>query len=933
MAPALPDRGYSGQPRSDRHVVPGRFLVLLPKRPERQELDRLVVDVQAGESRALVLRGEAGIGKTALLDHLVDRASGCRLARAAGVEAEKELAFAALHQVCAPMLDLLPRLPDPQVEAMGTAFGLCTGRQPDRFMVGLAVLGLFAEAAHQRPLLCVVDDAQWLDRASAQLLAFAARRLRAESVGMIFAVRETPGRTEVPELAGLPDLQVSGLPEDEARALLTAAHPGPVDDRVLDRIVVESQGNPLALQELPRGFTPMELASGFGTGTSTVPHRIEESFRRQVATLPATTRQALLVAAAEPVGDPVLVLRAADRLGIGAEAITSPAATRLVEVDSRVRFRHPLLRSAIYYAAADDDRRAAHRALAELTDPVADPDRRAWHRAQAADGPDEGVAAELERCAGRAQSRGGLAAAAAFFERAAELTPDPMRRGQRALAAAQTKHQSGGPDAALRLLSLAEASPLGEFQRAQADLLRGRIAFSTSRGGDTPGLLLAAARRLEPLDLRLARDTYLDALRAALFAAHLAGSTSLRDAAEAALAAPAPVPPGHPSDLLLDGLALRYTEGYEAAVPTLTRALREFRSARLSGDEGLRWLWYAGSTAVDLFDDQSYDRFTSRFVQLARESGALSLLPLALTIRVTMQILTGDLATAAALLEELQAVTDGMDLEELPYAAQSLASWRGQEARAVELDAITTAGSQRRAEGFGLIAAGWMRALLHNGLGRYEEALAAAQQATESPQEVGVLTWSALIELVVAGARGGRPEVADAALRRLSRLTGASRTHWALGVEACCRGLVSGGDAAESSFLEAIDHLGRTRIRGQLARAHLHYGEWLRRQNRRVDARGQLRTAHEMFTAMGMDGFGDLAAHELAATGETVRKRRVDDPTRLTAQEAQIARLVREGLSNSEIAARLFLSRRTVEWHLGKIFAKLQITSRRQLRH
>jgi DNA-binding CsgD family transcriptional regulator len=907
--------------------------VLLNMRMECQQLDQLVLDVQAGESRVLVLRGDAGIGKTALLDRLVDHASTCRITRAAGVEAERELAFAALHQVCAPLLDLLPRLPQPQVEALGTAFGLHTGRQPDRFMVGLAVLGLFAEAAHERPLLCVVDDAQWLDRASAQLLAFAARRLRAESVAMIFAVRETQGQAEVPELAGLPDLLVTGLPDDEARALLMTAHPGPVDDRVLDRIVAESLGNPLALQELPRGFTPMELASGFGPAPTTVPHRIEESFRRQVATLPAATRQALLVAAAEPVGDPVLVLRAVDRLGVGAGTVTSPAAATLVDVDSRVRFRHPLLRSAIYYAAPADDRRAAHQALAQVTDPAVDPDRRAWHNAQAVDGPDEGVAAELERCAGRAQTRGGLVAAAAFFERAAELTPDPLRRGQRALAAARARYHAGMPQASQRLLSLAEAGPLGEFQRAQADLLRGRIAFAMTRGGDTPWLLLKAAAELEPLDVRLARDTYLDALRAALFAAHLAGGTSLREAAEAARAAPAPVPPVQPSDLLLDGLAVRYTDGYEAGVPTLKQALRAFRSAELSGDEGLRWLWYAGSTAVDLFDDDSYDTFTGRFVQLARDSGALSLLPLALTIRVTTEIFTGDLATAASLLAELGAVTEGMDIEELPYAAQSLASWQGQEGKATAFNAVTTAGSQRRGEGFGLIAAGWMRALLYNGLGRYEEALAAAQQATEPAQEVGVVTWSALIELVVAAARGARPDVAADALRRLSRLTQASGTHWALGVEACCRGLVSEGDAAESSYLAAIDHLARTRIRGQLARAHLHYGEWLRRQNRRVDARDQLRGAYEMFTAMGMDGFAELAAHELAATGETVRKRRVDGPSQLTAQEAQIARLVRDGLSNAEIAGRLFISRRTVEWHLGKIFAKLQITSRRQLRH
>jgi DNA-binding CsgD family transcriptional regulator/tetratricopeptide (TPR) repeat protein len=433
------------------------------------------------------------------------------------------------------------------------------------------------------------------------------------------------------------------------------------------------------------------------------------------------------------------------------------------------------------------------------------------------------------------------------------------------------------------------------------------------------------------LDVRLARDTYLDALRAGLFAAHLDGGTSLRDAAEAARAAPKPVPPSRPSDLLLDGLAVRYTEGYEAGVPMLKDAVQAFQSTELPGDEGLRWLWYAGSTAVDLFDDEAYDRLTGRFVQLARDSGALSLLPLALTIRIIMLIFTGDLAAAGSLLTELAAVTEGMEIRELPYAAQLLASWQSREGRAAELNAVISAESQRRGEGFGLISAGWMRSLLYNGLGRYQEALAAAQEATEPHQEVGVLTWSALVELVVAAARSDRLDLGAAALQRLGQFARASGTDWALGVEACCRGLVTDGEGAESYYREAVDRLARTRIRGQRARAHLHYGEWLRRRNRRVDARGQLRTAHEMFTTMGLDGFAELAARELRASGGSVRKRAVEASGGLTAQEAQIARLVGQGLSNAEIAARLFISPRTVEWHLSNIFAKLQITSRVQL--
>jgi len=880
-----------------------------------------------------VLRGDPGIGKTALLGYAPDRASGFRVERAAGVEAEKELAFAALHQVCAPMMDQLARLPDPQQEALGTAFGLSAGSPPDRFMVGLAALGLFAEVARERPLICLIDDAQWLDHASAQAFAFAARRLRAESVAMIFAVREARGQTEVPELAGLSELRVAGLPEGEARALLASAHPGPIDDLVLERIIAESQGNPLALLELPRGFTPMELAGGFGLSSTAPPRRIEESFGRQFAALPVATRRVLLVAAAEPVGDPVVVWRAVDRLGIGAEAATSlTAAAGLVEFGSRVQFRHPLLRSVVYHAASPEERRSTHQALAQVTDPVADPDRRAWHLAQAASGPDEDVSSELERCAGRAQARGGLAAAAAFFERASELTPDPLRRGQRALAAAQATHQAGMTDASWRLLTLADASPLGEFQRAQADLLRARVSFTVDRGRDTPLLLLKAALRLGPLDVRMARDTLLDALRAAWYAGDMANGASLREVADAARAAPTPVSVRAP-DLLLDGLAVRYTDGYPAGAPMLKQALHAFRSPDLSEDEGLRWLWFACATAVDLFDEETSEVMTSRFVELARDTGALAMLPMALTTRIVVEIFAGDLTAAGALVEELAAVAEGTGVQAAPYTAQLLAAWQGQEGKAAELISVTTADAKRRGEGLGLITAGWMQALLCNSLGQYEQALSAAQPAVELRQDMGVLTWASLVELITAATRIGRLELAAEALQRLAELTQASGTDWALGLEACCRGLVDDGEAADRWFLEAIDRLARARIRGHLARAHLHYGEWLRRRSRRGDARASLRTAHGMFTAMGMDSFAELAARELSATGVSVRKRSAESASQLTAQETQIARFVGDGLSNGEIAARLFISPRTVEWHLGNVFAKLEITSRQQLRH
>jgi DNA-binding CsgD family transcriptional regulator/tetratricopeptide (TPR) repeat protein len=907
--------------------------VLLDRRSECEELDRLVADLRTGQSRAVVLWGDVGIGKTALLDHALEHAAGCRVIRASGVEAERELAFAALHQVCVPMLAELESLPAPQRGALRTAFGLESGNPPDRFMVGLAVLGLFAEVAQVRPLLLSIDDAQWLDRASAEVFGFAARRLGTESVGMIFASRATGDQISVRELAGLSEVHVPGLPDEDARALLALAHPGPVDNRVLDRIIAECQGNPLALLELPRGFTPAELAGGFGLfGATALPRRIEESFRRQLASLSPTMRQVLLVAAAEPVGDPVLVWRAVDRLGLSADTdlASQEQSAGFVDFGSRVTFRHPLLRSAIYHAATPQERRNVHQALAQVTDPVVDPDRRAWHRAQAAAGTDEDVATELERSASRAQARGGPSAAAAFLERASELTPDRERRGQRALAAAQATLQAGMTDASLRLLALADARLLGEFDRAQADLLRARIAFSMNRGGDTPSLLLKAAVGLAPLDVRMARDTYLEAIRAGWFAAHLAGGASLREVAEAARVAPAPLSPVQAPDLLLDGLALRYTDGYASGAPILKEALRAFHGPDMSGEEELRWIWFAATSAADLLDDEAFDAMSSRFVQLARDRGALAMLPMALTTQIISRVLAGELAAASLLLAELTAVSEGTDVWEPPYAAQLLAAWKGHE-KAAELISATTAEVERRGEGVGVVAGGWMQAVLFNGLGRYEAAFTAASQAVESRPELGVTTAIALVELVTAAARTGQHEVAAEALARLAEMTQASGTDWALGLQARCEALLSDADAAEPHFREAIDRLARTRIRGELARAQLLYGQWLRRHHRSNDAREPLRTAYTMFTATGMVGFAERAAEELGATGETVRKRTDETSSHLTAQEAQIVRLVREGLSNAEIAVRLFISRRTVEWHLSKIFAKLEITSRRQL--
>jgi DNA-binding CsgD family transcriptional regulator len=901
--------------------------MLLGRRTECETLDRIVEAVRTGESRALVIRGEAGIGKTALLEYLRERASGCRVARVAGIQPEMELAFATLHQLCAPMLDRLQRLPEPQRDALGTAFGIRAGPAPDRFLVGLAVLGLLAETAEEQPLVCLIDDAQWLDRASAQALALAARRLAAESVAVVFATRASNGDTEP---MGLPELVVRGLEKKDAQALLSSVMPMLLDDNVRERILAETHGNPLAILELPRALSPAELASGLvlpaGPGLA---GRIENSFTRRVAVLPPDTQRLLLVAAAEPLGDPALVWRAAERSGIGIDAAAPAAAAGLCESGARLRFRHPLVRSAVYHAASPEDRRSVHRALAEATDPEVGPDRVAWHRAQAATGADEQLAAELERSADRAQARGGFAQAAAFLQQATVMTPDPVLRTRRALHATRVEYLAGDFEAALNLLATARAGPLDELGRSHADLLHAQIAFAVSRGSDAAPLLLSAAKRLEPLDVQLARETYLEAFSAALFAGRLSTGVGPREVAEAARAAsPARSQPPGPADLLLDGLALLFTEGYAAGTPTLQRALRAFHGKDTVGERDLHWLWLAWLTAADLWDDESWDILSTRHVKIAREAGALSELPFALNARIYVHVFAGELSPAALLVEETAAVTEVTGSRPAAFGALGLLAWQGREAEARELmktDAIS------RGERVGMTVTQWANALLDNGLGRYEDALAAAELASAHPGELTASSKWGLVELVEAAARSGNLDMATHALQRLSESTRASGTDWALGIEARSRALLSEGEDVERLYREAIERLRRTRVPAELARAHLLYGEWLRRQRRRLDAREQLRTAHELLLEMGIEAFAERAARELRATGATARKRRVETSGDLTPQEAQIARLAREGLSNPEIAGRLFLSSRTVEYHLRKVFTKLRIRSRQEL--
>lgn len=908
---------------------------LLDRRRECAALDELVARAPSGSSGVLLLEGEPGIGKTALLEYLVESSPGYLVVRAAGVESEMELPYAGLQRLCAPLLHLLETLPGPQHAALATAFGLQTGPPPSRFLVGLAVLSLLTHASEHRPLLCVVDDTQWLDTATVQTVAFVARRLLAERIVMVLGSRVL---AESDTLTGLPVLPVRGLPDRDAVKLLSTTMVGPLEDRVRDRLLRETRGNPLAMLELGDELTSAELMFGFtGAARKPLSSRIEEEFWRRLQRLPEATQRLLLVVAAEPSGDASLVWRAARHLGLDVTAAAVPAfeaglVTDYVPVGAEVRFRHPLVRSAVYRTALPEAIRQVHGALAAVTDADSEPDRKTWHRAQATAGHDEDVATALEACAARAQARGGLAAAAAFLERATELTGDALLRTRRALAAAWLKHEAGAPAEALSLLSIAEAGSLVSLDRALVHLTRAQIAFLSEHSGDAPDMLLAAARELEPLDPTLARRTHLEAMTAGVFAGRLATGAGLREVAAAALAAPATGEVAGPCDLLLDGLALVIGEGYSAGAPVLRAAVQAFRTTDMPVLESLRWLWLATHAAHDIWDEQSWAVLCDRQVDLARRVGALHVLPIALSARIGLHLFAGELSTADALVQEAESVTEATGSSLPPYGAIALAAWRGRPEEALPLIVTAIDDTLHRGDGMGLTLVRHAEAVLYNGLGRHPEALTAATEGAQHPAELAFASWS-LVELVEAAVRSGDRAPASRAVERLAEITEPSGTDWALGVLARCRALLAEDPrVAEPLYREAIERLTRTQVPMVLARAHLVYGEWLRHEDRRSEAREQLRTAHDLFVRMGAEAFAERAGTELAATGESVRRTFPAGPAEeLTAQEAQVARFAAAGMTNPECGAQLFISARTVEWHLRKVYAKLGITSRKEL--
>ncbi|MFD6290918.1 ATP-binding protein [Streptomyces sp. NPDC060205] len=902
---------------------------LIGRRYERQVLDGLLAGVRTGRSEVLVLRGEAGIGKSELLRHLLGRADGCRVVRAAGVQSEMELSYAGLHQLCAPLLERMDDLPEPQRNALRTAFGLQRGDVPDRFLVGLSALSLLAGHVGDQPLVCVVDDAQWLDSVSAQTLQFVARRLVADSILLILAVREPTPREVLP---GLPELVLKGLTESESRRLLASVVTGPIDQAVRDRIVAETRGNPLALLELPRGLADVELAGGFAEpDVRPLSRQIESGFVRRIAALPEETRQLLVLAAAEPAGDVGLIRRAGERLRIAVDdAVMDAEASGLIVFGTWARFRHPLVRSAAYRAVGDADRRRVHEALADVIDAEVDPDRRAWHLAGAVVGPDEGVAAELERSAERARARGGVAAAAAFLERSTELTPDPTRRGGRALAAARATFQAGAFEPARELVEAAQLSCLDEVSAAQALLLRGQIMSAAKSAGAGLPLLLEAAKCLQPFDAGLARETYRDAIYAALTAGRLARG-GVRDVAEAVLSAPGHSDAPTREDALLRGLSRVITEGYAHGAPALRRAVTAFRAEELSREDGLGWLPLVCRMAHNTWDFETWTVLSERLVDLAREAGALAVLPSALLLRLSNRVFAGDLQGADSLVAEAQAIGEATGSSFFAhYGALVVEPFKGREdATRAAIDAVTQ-DRLLRGEGKVLTATQWAAAVLHNGQGRYEEAYSAALRGCENPQELG-LSLQSRVELVEAAVGLGRRADAVDEARTVEEMARASGTPWALGVAAGVRALMSDDQLADDSHRKAIELLGTTQARMDGARARLRYGEWLRGQDRPADARAQLGQAHEVFTAVGAEAFAERARRELAAAGAKVGRRGVAAPAVLTAQESEIARLAHSGLTNPAIGARLLLSPHTVEWHLRKVFVKMGISSRKEI--
>jgi len=905
--------------------------LLLGRHVECRRIDQLLAEAKAGRSGTLVVRGAAGIGKTALLEsvHATAEESGFRVETATGFEAETHFAYAGLHQICTPLLDHMPALPEPQQRALGVALGLDAGSAPNKFLVSLAALGLFSEAADRSGLLCLVDDAQWLDSASMDALAFVARRIEAERLAMVFGVRDGEMRSTV--LAGLPELRLNGLSDSDARLLLDAVVSAPIDHDVRERIIAEAHGNPLALVELPFDNPRTRLASGLSQpDLPDVSSRVQTEYRDRADGLPEESRLLLLLAAADPTGDPLLLRRAVDHSGIRPESAAPAESAGLIEIGTRVRFRHPLARSAIYRGADPADRRRAHAALAAVTDPTSDPDRRAWHDAQATAGADERVAGELERSATRARARGGYAAAGSFLLRSMQLTPEPATRARRALDAAHATHEAGDSETALELLATTDAGPIDAFHRARSALLRARISFQLTRHPQVPEMLLRAAGDMAPFDPDLAHETHLHALDAALV---IGGPTAHRVAA-AALEDPSLEHARRPLDRLLFALSATMIRGFDEGVPQLRDALESMAGGDPSNPQLPRGypssLWLAARSAVGILNDDLAFRLAEAHVRSARASGALVGLADALNFHANILALGGELTRAGELARTSIAITESAGWVPMRHAATIVSAWRGDAATVSRLRELTLQDPGNPPEGAEVALAAYATAVVSNARGDYES----AKQAAEIVCACVALSLSSVgqAEMIEASVRAGDARSAARALEELSRRARACETPWALGLEARSRALTISDATAEPYYRAAVEHLEASRLTGEAARAHLVFGEWLRREGRRQEARGELQVAHDLLSRIGADAFAARAAKELVATGEHPRRRTKQAADELTPQELQVARHVATGATSREVGAHLFLSPRTIEAHLRSIYRKLGITSRRDLR-
>lgn len=900
---------------------------MLGRAREQAVLDELLAAARQGRGGSLVIVGEPGIGKTSLLDHGIAAADGFRVATATGVQAEQELPFAGLQQLLTAIPDAAERLAGPQGQAIRVALGQAEHPIPRPFLLGMALLGLLSAASAERPVLCVVDDVHWLDASSVQVLGIVARRVERLPVAMVFVKR---AGLDVDGVDGIADLPLGGLDEADSRTLLQSVAGGPMDEEVVARILLEASGNPLMIREATKAsLLHLERAIGSNGATLPMASRLERAFSSRMARLDEPSSCVLLLAAADPTGDPRLVARAAAVAGCTIDDLAPAEAAGLVRIGRRLTFEHPLVRSAAYGRATAEELRRAHAALAEATDRQRDPDRRAWHQALATFGLSEPVAAALEQSAGRAGARGGFLAAAAFYERAMRLAEAPATRIRCAVAGATALELAGAQPRALRMLQEARWDADDPVDRARLDVVRGRLLFTLERSARPVELFLSAAEALAPTDPAAARETYLDALSAATLAASGEDGSDIRSTAERASAAPPPAPDGHRTiDRLLEVMREMAVAEPAESLPLLRRHLQEFTDVADDPGSRARWLWIASRLAAIGWDERRWGDFIDEGVATARAAGALTAVAATITTGVALELLRGRGRDARALADEALEIWDSIAIPRAPYGIGAVAAWDGEpEGRALLTRVLQE--SAEHGEGMARPFVHWASALNAVGDMRYDEALPHALAAARYPVVIVYSTWG-LVEAVEAAARGGDHDAAAQALRRLAVSTGAAGTDWARGVQDRSAALVATEpDEAERLHLSAIDHLSRTALRAEQARADLLYGEWLRRQRRRGDARVHLDRALEVFTEMGAHGFRRRASGELAALGGSGPSATVSGE--LSMQEIAVARLASEGLSNSAIATRMHLSASTVDYHLRKAFRKLGISSRARL--